>query len=251
MSEGATVKLPGWVRRAPELTPPLDVRRTGGGPEGPDIATLQDPANDVAYKMIGGAYDVLGAEVLGQFVPRVLDAKRWGIYVREAGVAWLCRELGPHLSAASLGELPLRMARCVAAHHYVHAAVEAAVTQADGKTTYLDLLVKQSPRHDAWEERVAELRFWFEALSRLDDATRRLFEGPLSALMARTPEGRATTSRADISMLVEKLNDALSVAMTATDSDFTDHVHLVPCYLVIEPHLPEPLASSIRRALLD
>lgn len=250
VSEGASVKLPGWVQRPPELTPPLDISPTGARPDGPDIRTLQEPANDVAYKMIGGAYGVLGAEVLGHFVPRALDQQRWGVYVREAGVAWLCHELGPHFAAASFGQLPLRMARCVAAHHYVHCAVEDVVTQAHGKAHYLDLLVKESPRQNAWEERLADLRFRLEALTGLDPETRQVLEGPLSALLDRTPEGRATTSVTDIASVVEKLNAALSVRMTGADSNFSGTRQSAPYYLVIEPHLREPLASSLRRALL-
>ena len=64
MTKAPSLKLPGWVRRPPELTPELNVLKDGG-PAGPEIGILLDPANDVAYKMIGGAFGVLGAEVLG------------------------------------------------------------------------------------------------------------------------------------------------------------------------------------------
>ena len=80
-------KLPGWTRRGPELTPRLNLRGTSGNTEGVDIEVFIDPANDVAYRMIGGAYGVLGAEVLGHFVLQALDADRWGIFIREAGIA--------------------------------------------------------------------------------------------------------------------------------------------------------------------
>jgi hypothetical protein len=250
VSEVPLVKLPGWVRRSPELTPRLDLRSANASPDGPDIGTLQNPANDVAYKMIGGAYGVLGAEVLGQFVPRVLDQNRWGIYVREAGVAWLCWELGPHLATARLGELPLRMARSIAAHHYVHSAVEAAVSEARGEGAYHELLVSQAPRHGNSEELLAELHFRVEALSGLDRGARKALEGPLGGLMARAPEGRDMALPIDLAKVVETLNAEASLALTAADSDFTDAGDVAPTYLVIEPHLPEQLASSIRRALL-
>jgi hypothetical protein len=248
VGEGGSLKLPGWVRRPPELTPPLQLGNVAKA-AGPDLATLEEPANDVAYKMIGGAYGVLGAEVLGQFVPRVVDPKRWGVYVREAGVAWLCRELGPHLDASIPG-LPIRMARCVAAHHYVHCAIEAAVTQAHGEAEYLDLILKQSPRHGDLEEHLAEQRFRLQALSGVDRGVSQGFDGRLADLMARTPEGRETASLADAALLVELVNDKYSLGMTAADSDFNGAGQAVPCFLVIEPHLPEPLASSIRQALL-
>jgi hypothetical protein len=250
VSKEPSVKLPGWVRRPPELTPALNLSRTSSGGEGPDLATLQDAANDVAYKMIGGAYGVLGAEVLGQFVPRVLDEERWGIYVREAGIAWLCRELGAFLGAVALGELPYTMARSVAAHHHVHCAVEVAVTRAHGEVAYLDLLAKQSPRHGSLEEGLAELRFRWEALLSLDQENRQRLDGPLASIMLRTPEGRESTSWAELDMVVEQLNDERSVRMTAADSDLFVPGREVPCYLVVEPHLPDRLASSIRRALL-
>jgi hypothetical protein len=244
------VKLPGWVRRSPELTPPLALSRALPGPGGPDLTTLQNPANEVAFKMIGGAYGVLGAEVLGHFVPHVLDEERWGIYVREAGVAWLCRELAPNIEGGAVGELPLRMARCVAAHHYVHGAVEAAVTRTHGKSFYLDLVVRQSPRHGSTEERLAELCFRSEALSDLDRGMRARLEGPLRALMARTVEGREATDAADLPTVVQQLNTEYSSGMTAADLDFGESGNLMPCFLVFEPHLPEQLASSIRRVLL-
>jgi hypothetical protein len=69
VTEPPSPKLPGWVRQPPELTPVLDVLADGGS-AGPDVSVLLDPANDVAYTMIGGAYGVLGAEVLGYYVPR-------------------------------------------------------------------------------------------------------------------------------------------------------------------------------------
>jgi hypothetical protein len=250
VSRGPSVKLPGWVRRPPELTPQLQLDRTGASADGPDLATLQDPANDVAYKMIGGAYGVLGAEVLGQLVPRVLDEARWGIYIREAGIAWLCRELAAHLDAAALSELPRAMARSVAAHHYVHCAVEIAMTQTHGADAYLDLLAKQSPRHGGLEERLAETRFRSEALSSLDHENRQLVEGPLASLMSRTPEGRDSRSRGNIDVVVEQLNNEYALKMTAADSEFLGPGCEVPCYLVIEPHLPNRLALSIRQALI-
>jgi hypothetical protein len=200
--------------------------------------------------MIGGAYGVLGAEVLGHFVPRALGEDRWGIYVREAGIAWLSRELGSHVSASALGVLPLRMARSVAAHHYVHKAVEGAVTRAHGKAAYLELLVNQSPRHGGLEERLAEMRFRSEALSSLDHEKRQRIGGPLASLMSRTPEGKDPRAPADIDVAVEQLNNEYAVKMTAADSDFVGPGHTVPCYLVLEPHLPDRLASSIRRVLL-
>jgi hypothetical protein len=249
VSNEPSLKLPGWVQRPSDLTPLLRFDRTAEDSEGPDLGTLQDPANDVAYKMIGGAYGVLGAEVLGHFVPRGLGEERWGIYVREAGIAWLTRELGPHLRESTLPELPRRMARAVAAHHQVHCVVEAAVTRAHGKAAYLDLLVKQSPRHGALEERLAELRFRSEALTSLDHENRQLIEGPLASLMSRTPEGRDPSSPADIGVVIKQVHDEY-VLMTAPDSVFLERSDEVPCYLVIEPHLPERLASSIRRALL-
>ena len=228
----------------------MDLSRAPTGARGPDIATLEDPANDVAYKMIGGAYGVLGAEVLGHFVPRVLDEKRWGIYVRDAGVAWLCRELAPSVPANRLGELPQRLARAVAAHHYVHCAVEAAVIGAHGEAYYRDLLVKQSPRHGEQEERLAEMSFRAQALSGLALQTRRLWEDPVTALMARTPEGTSSTSSTAIAEIVERLNREFSLGMTAADVDFGKPGTLVPCFLVMEPHLPEPLASAIQQGLL-
>jgi hypothetical protein len=245
------VKLPGWVRRPPYLTPLLYLGDSDLRPDGPDTSTLLDRANDVAYKMIGGAYGVLGAEVLGHFVPRVLDETRWGIYVREAGVAWLCRELAPDLTSDSGGELTRRMARCVAAHHYVHCAVEAAVLRTHGEATYLDMLVKQSPRHGVSEERLGEMRFRLEALARLDQATRRLLETPLDALMARTPEGNARTTADDVAAVIALVNTELSVEIPFAGTDLENAEDSVPTYLVMEPHLPEPLASSIRQALLS
>ena len=77
MNKDPSPKLPGWVRRAAELTPEVNVLRVGG-PAGPGIGILLD-RNEVAYKMIGGAYGILGAEVLGHYVPRALDEQRWGI----------------------------------------------------------------------------------------------------------------------------------------------------------------------------
>jgi hypothetical protein len=232
------------------LTPPLRFDGAWDNSVGPDLGTLEDPANDVAYKMIGGAYGVLGAEVLGHFMPRALGEERWGIYVREAGIAWLSRELGSHVSSSALGELPLRMAQAVAAHHYVHKAVEGTVTRAHGKAAYLDLLVNQSPRHGGLEERLAELRFQSKALSGLDHEKRQRMRGPLASLMSRTPEGTDPISPADIDVAVEHLNNEYAVKMTAADSDFGGPGHTVPCHLVLEPHLPDRLASSIRRALL-
>jgi hypothetical protein len=242
--------LPGWVRRPPELTPPLRLDRSGAAANGPDLATLQDPANEVAFKMIGGAYGVLGAEVLGQFVPRAVDEQRFGVYVREAAVAWLCRELAPHIKGDSVSALPFRMARCVAAHHFVHYVVEAAVTQAHGEAAYLDLVVRHSPRHLDLEECLAEQRFLSEALSDLDLGTSQLLQGPLSVLMARAPEATDPASPANADDLLELLNTELLLGMTAADSDFHRRENSVPTFLVIEPHLPDPLAYSIRRALV-
>jgi len=53
--------------------------------------------------MIGGAHGILGAEVLGHYVPRALDEQRWGIYVREAGAAWLCSQLAPQIDRHKRG----------------------------------------------------------------------------------------------------------------------------------------------------
>lgn len=228
----------------------MQLRRMNSHAAGPSLSTLLDPANDVAYKMIGGAYRVLGAEVLGHFVPRALDEDRFGIYVREAGVAWLCRELAPTLTDYGVGELPHRMARAVAAHHDVHAIVERAVSEARGTGAYLDLLARQAPRHGPSEERLAELQFQSEARSGLDHGTRQLLEGPLDELMARAPEGADKVLRATAAELVAVLNVEYSLETRAEDYVVDDLSRSVPCYLVMEPHLPEHLASEIRRALL-
>jgi hypothetical protein len=250
VNDGPPLKLPGWVSRPSELTPPLAIIQTLVRPPGPDIETLRNPANDVAYKMIGGAYGVLGAEVLGYYVPQSASQKRWGIYVREAGVAWLCRELGPHVKVTSVGGLPQRMARSITAHHNVHRVVEARFVTAHGEVAYLELLVNKSPRHSAIEEHLAELGFQLEATSGLDYQSRQQLVAPLHALMARAPEGKDPTDVADVALLVGRLNAEMSIGMTVADLDLTHSDLEMPCYLVLEPHLPQPLASAIRQALL-
>jgi hypothetical protein len=73
---------------------------------------------------------------------------------------------------------------------------------------------------------------------------------PLASLMSRTPEGKDPIFPADINVALEHLNNEYAVKMTTANSDFGGPGHTVPCYLVLEPHLPDRLASSIRRALL-
>ena len=94
---------------------------------------------------------MLGAEVLGHFVPQALDADRWGIYIREAGIAWLCSRLAPSLvqdPGLSSG-LALRLAGGVAAHHLTHHIVEEAITESRGRDQYLQILTPNMPRHPA------------------------------------------------------------------------------------------------------
>ena len=251
MRQGQTPKLPGWVRRPPELTPELDVLRAGGQ-AGPDTSILLDPANDVAYKMIGGAYGVLGAEVLGHCVPRVLDGTRWGIYVREAGVAWLCSQLAPQIRRHPQlqGELSLRVARGIAAHHYVHLVVEAAITEAHGKASYLELLVHHAPRHHPSEEALAEVLLRSEIAVDLDAETQDAIEAALDQVMRQTPEARNSTGENAITSLVDLVNGDLSSKVTVGEFQFRNADRPVPQYLVLEPHLPEPVATSIRQALL-
>jgi hypothetical protein len=224
----------------------------GGGPAGPDIRILIDPANDVAYKMIGGAYGVLGAEVLGQYIPRALDPQRWGIYVREAGVAWLCSLVAtqtyryPKLQ----DDLPSRLARGVAAHHYVHLAVEVAVTATRGHTSYLDLLAEHAPRHEPSEEILAELLFRSEVVLGLEPETRRATEAAVDGVMRQTPEARSPHAGHEETTVVDLVNAGLSLNMTLADFRFRDADRPVPQYLVLEPHLPDLVASAIRKSLL-
>ena len=47
MSKEPLLKLPGWVQRPPDLTPPLRFDGAWDNSVGPDLGTLEDPANDV------------------------------------------------------------------------------------------------------------------------------------------------------------------------------------------------------------
>jgi hypothetical protein len=239
------------VRRPPELTPVLNVLRDGGS-AGPDIGVLLDPANDVAYKMIGGAYGVLGAEVLGYYVPRGLDPQRWGIYVREAGVAWLCSRVAPQVDGHPelAGELPTRLARGIATHHYVHLVVEAAVTESRGNASYLGVLVDYAPRHEPHDEILGELLFRLEVPSGLAPETRRAMETSIDTVLRQAPDKSSLSAGTEIPAVVDHVNSVLSLNMSAGDFEFRKAAAPVPQYLVLEPHLPQPVASSIRKALL-
>jgi len=252
VTEPPSPKLPGWVRRPPELTPVLNVL-TDGGPAGPDVSVLLDPANDVAYRMIGGAYSVLGAEVLGYYVPRALDPQRWGIYVREAAVAWLCSRLAPQVEGhpALARELPTRLARGIATHHYVHLVVEAAVTESRGNTSYLGVLVEYAPRHEPHEEILGELLFRLEVLRGLAPKTRSAMEKAIDTVLRQAPDPSGLSDGNEIPAVVDHLNSGLSLNMSPGDFEFRKATEPVPQYLVLEPHLPEPVASSIRKALLS
>jgi hypothetical protein len=251
VSEAPLPKLPGWVRRPTEFTPQLNLRQASGR-AGPDISILLDPANDVAYKMIGGAYGVLGAEVLGQYVPRALDEQRWGIYVREAGVAWLCSQIAPHIDRHPKvrNELPPRLARGIAAHHYVHLAVEAAVTEDRGTARYLDLLVDRAPRHGPFEEILGELLFRSEVLLDVETEARGEMEAAVDAVIRKTPEGRGPDADRGMSAVVDLVNAGLLLTMSLAEFQLRNANQPVPQYLVLEPHLPDPVASAIRKALL-
>jgi len=71
---------------------------------------------------------------------------------------------------------------------------------------------------------------------------------------SRTERGlRLAELLAAVSLATDLAHDAppgLSLNMSASDFEFRKAAEPVPPYLVLEPHLPEPVASSIRKALL-
>jgi hypothetical protein len=237
------LKLPGWTRRAPELTPAVDLWSNANKGTPLDRATFLDPANAVAFKMIGGAFGVLGAEVLGHYVPVALDNDRWGVYIREAGVAWLCNQL---LDSASWDDLArpelliVELARAVATHHLVHQVVERAYAATHGGDAYLALLLANAPRHPPTEESLADTLMKAALVEVVGD-------GPILMLdNAYTSNAGDRRYRASPSELVADLSASLDLPLDVGAFALPPDC---PQYLVMEPHLPEQTATLIRSAL--
>ena len=228
----------------------MNLWASSGSTEAVDVEVFLDSANDVAYKMIGGAYGVLGAEVLGHFVPRILDSGRWGVYVREAGIAWLCSKLAPRLTRDPrlLNGLALRLARGVAQHHMTHHVVEEAFTDSWGRDQYVEILTKNAPRHPATEEKLADALLRAEIISGLVEPSQGLVDSALSELAELPPEGSAP--RRLVAELLAELNRDLRLTMTSAEVNAAMHTLDVPHYLVLEPHLPGTTASAVREKLL-
>jgi hypothetical protein len=142
------------------------------------------------------------------------------------------------------------MARGIAAHHHVHLAVEAAVTKAHGTNTYVRLLSENAPRHPASEELLAERLFRSEAVTGLDGEICVAFTAVLENVMQQAPEGRDPSAASDIATALDLVNTDLSLEMTLAEVQLPDDDLSIPAHLVLEPHLPVPVAASIREALL-
>jgi hypothetical protein len=233
MTSESMPKLPGWTRRPAELTLAFNLRPPGPPAAGQDSSVFFDPANAVAYRMIGGAYGVLGVEVLGYYVPRALDPERWGIYVREAGVAWLGSQCGTlmDLEDGRQRDVVVGLSSSIAAHHRVHFAVEQAVTDAHGRDAYLRILRAHSPRHPPAEEALADAMFRAEMPPELGEFMSPSLDGEIVDLVAAVDEDlHLTLDRAALDPLYQGSG--------------------VPHYLVLEPHLPEATGRQVREALL-
>jgi hypothetical protein len=167
-------------------------------------------------------------------------------------VAWLCSQVVAQIDAHPelQGQLPSRVARGIAAHHYVHLAVEAAVTETRGAACYLDFLAEHAPRHEPSEELLAELLFRTEVMRGLDTKTGGAMEAAIDGVMRQAPEARNSNAGKATTTVVDLVNAGLSLEMPLAGFQFRDSNRSLPEYLVLEPHLPDPLATSIREALL-
>jgi hypothetical protein len=201
--------------------------------------------------MIGGGYGVLGAEVLGHYVPRALDSDRGGIYVREAGVAWFCSQLTSRVSAdEKLGnQLVVRLARGIVAHHFVRYAVEKEITAGRGAGSYVDTLLTNAPLHPEAEEMLADRLLCSAVVAELIDPSFSLMRGILDDVLAGSPTGKLGPSRRKVSELVAEVNCDLALSMAESAVTLGFDSQDVATYLVLEPHLPERTADLVRGAL--